>query len=965
MSRIAQWIWRRVDDVAYNWNCDRKRFWLTLALGINVLVAGSILQFGEPFGPSPAPDPNEPTKAWVQLAWLVISIGLSLLAGQMLAKKSDSPIQSDKPTTLTTRGSFTPWHVGIRRVGPVFCWAGDREIRKEKAGGGGKGGGDEPEVDVYYEAGWHVLGVGPMFALHQIVQGGSVIFQGPITAESHPSGTTVDLGKEGVFTIYWGEPDQPINSFLGNANRVTVSSRWPHACYVVWNKKRLADQSWNILDYVLERRPSWTGLSNSQSWYEPNTTLTGGSDTIIGGVSSAAEATGYVLVDGDRTSRYKPTFDVELTGGSGIDGTHEVLRSEIDLLQSGTPPYFVYTTRTRIFLQDGTLGLTGTGTVQVCEDDETDGANIAHTMGELLFADWPLGLQLDPNHIVESWDLNSLEDLGVEAETNGWRAAILGTQGETAEAMLGSMLQDHGTMLPIDTTSGDMLFQRIRFPAGSLVAFVEDIYADRFPEIETVHGEQPVDRLIFSFSDRTAQYGDMTISVDEDGQASYSEHQRARKVPIVSTTLFDTAAQLAELRSPEELAPGAQFRLDASREARDLLPGQPITAEGFDEVLRVISVEVDPLSERVQLKVIPDFYGVPLSDFVTGGGGVAPPPDSPEQDEAFFWAEIPEQLLGGLGNTQTVMVPRIRANSSVSFSSIYFSRDDVTYTLETQDTNVQTGGTLLSALASDGPTYVDQGPEYTELGPDNSNVADYSADLVSWGAGRQLAVIQSSAGSEICFVQKATITGGSTRRLDGLLRARYDSRKLDHPIGAVVYIIDSNAITDIQDALLEPAMDLFVKSQPGTSGGQVNLSAVGPFGNLIVGKGQVPIAPDYVNVRAPFKNSPAFQTGDDITISWAISSGTVSTGAGGQSSGSVTATPAISGSVQIELLTTGNVVQDTILVDPSLVADYIITNAALVAAFGSEPSAFNVRLTHIANGYSSPVSPTLTINRVA
>jgi len=963
MQQVAQWFWRRVDDVTYNWNCDRKSFWLKVALGVNVLVAGAILQFGEPFGPSPVPEPDAPQHAWVQLAWLVISIGLSLLAGQMLAKKSDSPIATDKPTTLSVRGSFTPWHVGIRRVGPVFCWAGDREIRKESQGGG-KGGGDAPEVDVYYEAGWHVLGMGPMFALHSIIQGGTTIFTGPITSESHPSGTSVDLGKEGVFTIYWGEPTQPTNTFLGNANRVSVTSRWPHACYVVWNKKRLAGQTWNILDYVLERRPSYTGLTSSQGWYEPNRTLTGGSDTIIGAVASATETTGYFQIDGDRTARYKPTFDIELTGTGLTNGTYEVLKSEIVQLTSGVFPYFIYSTNTRVFIQGGTLGATGAGTMQVWEEDETDGANIAHTIGELLFADWPLGLQLDPDHIVEKWDLDSLEDLGVEAEGLNWRAAILGTQGETAEAMLGSMLQDHGTMLPIDSATGKMLFQRIRFPAGALVAFVEDIYADRYPEIDTVHGEQPVDRLIFAFSDRENFYGDMTIAVDDDGQAGYAEHQRARKVPIVSTTLFDTAAQLAELRSPEELAPGAQFKLDASREARDLLPGQAITAEGFDEVLRVVEVSVDPLSERVELKVIPDFYGVPLSDFVTGGGGLPGAPEDPEQDEAFAWVEIPEQLLGtSFPATQYVMVPRIRANASTSFSTIHFSDDNVTYTVKGNDLNVQTGGTLNAALDADGPTFEAQSVEYTELGPDNSNVSDYSADLTSWGLGRQLAVIVSTAGTEICFLQKATITGGSTRRLDGLLRARYDTRKLAHPIGAAVYIIDSTSITEFSDGLLEPTLPLWVKSQPGTSGGQVNLSAVPPVGNALVGKGQVPIAPDYVHVKAPYPTVPAYETGDDITIGWAISTGIKNTGAGGQSAGVATGIAVIPGTVQIEFLTTGDVVQGTYSVDPSLVDTYTYTNAALQADFGSEPT-IKVRVTHIANGYSSPVSPSLTISKI-
>jgi len=963
MQRVAQWLWRRVDDVTYNWNCNRPRFWQKVALGASVLTAGCILQFGEP---SPEPGPDRPQVAWVQLAILVVSVGLSIIAGQMLADKSDSPLATDKPTTLSVRGSYTPWQVGIRRVGPVFCWAGDREIRKEEGEGGGKGGGDPPEVDVYYEAGWHVLGIGPIFALHSIIQAGETIFTGPISIESHPSGTTVDLGKEGVFTIYWGEPSQPTNSFLGNANRVGITSRWPHACYVVWNKKRLLGETWSILDYVTERRPSYTDLTESDGWYTPNNTLSGDPDTVVDVLASADEDTGYIQVDGDRSSTYRPTFGIELTGVGMPNGAYEVLRTEaVSVYVSGSPPYEKYGTQTRIFLQEGTLGATATGTVEARVDDESDGANIAHLMGELLFADWPLGLQLDPNHTAESWDLDSLEDLGVEAEAADWRASILGTQGETAEAMLGSMLQDHGTMLPIDTKTGKMLFQRVRFPTGILSAFVEDIYADRFPEIDTVHGEQPVDRLIFSFSDRENFYGDMTIAVDDDGQAGFSEHQRARKVPIVSTTLFSTAAKLAELRSPEELAPGAQYRLDASREARDLLPGQAITAEGFDEVLRVVEVSVDPLSERVELKVIPDFYGVPLSEFVTGQGGLPGTPRAPEIDEAFAYVEIPEQTLGSpFPATQYVIVPRIRNHDQISFSTIHFSADDTTYMVKGNDPNVQTGGTLLTALAADGPTYEAQSVDFTELGPDNAAVQDFSADLTSWGLGRQLAVLVSEAGTEICFLQKSTITGVSTRRLDGLLRARYDTRKLAHPVGTVVYIRSGfTSITEFTDGLLEPTLPLYVKSQPGTSAGQVNLSAVQNYGAALVGKGQVPIAPDYVHVKAPYPTVPAYEAGDDITIGWAISTGTPHTGAGGQSSGVITGIAEIPGSVQIEFLTTLDLVKRTVLVDPSATDTYAYSNADIIADFGFEAS-MHVRVRHVANGHVSPVSPTLTISKI-
>lgn len=955
-------VWR--DWWTYHWNCNKPAVLLRVGLISTCFLLAPLLDS--------APAQHEGTsfehqKAWIHLALLVVSIGLSLLAGKMLAPKNPSPIKDDKPTTLTTRGSYCNWFMGIRRVGPVFCWADDRSINKEKIEGGGKGG-DDPEAEIFYEAGWHVLGIGPVWALHKIIQSGKVIFEGPITADSHPSGTTVSLGKEGSFTIYWGEPDQPVNNFLGNANRVTISSRWPYICYIVWNKKRMGPSpQWPLLDYVLERRPATSLLTQSDGWYDPGLTLQSTSFAITDNLEDGDEQVGYLQIAGSHGNRFEPTTFVEISGNAIGSGTYEVLKSEVVTIGSESPslnPPTPPVTVTRIYLQGGTSGSDDQGSIQKYDEDLTDGANIAHVIADLLFAEFPQGLQIDPDHLVEKWDLESLEDLGVEAETDSWRASVLATEGETAEALFGAMLQDHGVMLPLSNTSGNIYFQRVRFPEGTLASLPQELLADNLPEIESMHGEKPVDRLIFTFSDRENQFGDMTIAVDDDGQASYMEHQRARKVPVVSTVLFRTAAQLSELRSGEELSQGAEFRIDAGREARNLMPGQAILVEGFDEVLRVLAVEIDPLSEKVQLKVIPDFYGARKSDFVTNQGGGPPELEDPELDEHFAWMEAPEQVLGGFPSTITVFVPRIRANSSISFASLHLSRDNTTYTLYGNDSYVQTGGVLETALPADGPTFEAQGPEYTEKGPDNSSLTqDLSSDLTNWGLGRQLCVIQSSAGIEICYLQRTTITGGDTRRLDGLLRARYDTRKLSHPIGARVYIFDRDLITPVQDVLLETGENLYVKTQPGTTAGQVDLSIVPGYGDTLVGKGQVPITPDYVHLRAPYRNVPAFKTGQNITLSWAVSTGSVSTGCGAQPAGTAIGPAEIPGTIQIELLTTGDVLQDTLGVAAD-VGEREITNAELVAAFGSEPSSFKVRIKHVANGATSNPSPSLTITRI-
>lgn len=883
-----------------------------------------------------------------------VSIGLSILAGYLLKKQIPSPVKDDKPTTLATRGSLSPWYVGIKPVGPVFVWSGwkkEREIRKEKVPGA-KGIGGSPESEVYYEPGVHVVGTGPHHALHSIrEQGGRVIFQGPITSESHPSGSTIDLGKEGTFRIFWGEVDQPVNSYLGNADRIGITSRWPHFCYVEWNKKRLGTSAiWPLLEYEMERRPSnhSTILPSSQGWYEPVQTLNGPTFSFTSHLSNAVETTGYLEVAGDQTQKIKPRTRVALLGNGLANGDYEVLNATSVLVVIGTSPngFDVKTPRTRVFLQGGTLGANSAGTMQLYTADKSDGANPAHAIAELLFAPAPLGLGISPDGEVEEWDTNSLDALGEEAEDNNWRGSIGSQDGDDAESILGAWMQDFGTFLTIDSTSGKMRFVPIREPSGTLPNIDAGIFADKPPEITTDHGEFPVTRTIYQFSDREHNFSTMTFSVNDAGQATYEEFESAQRVSINSTTHFATASDLAELRSPEELSHRASHILQVSRAARTLMPGQAVLCDQFEEVLRVIGVKTDPLSEAVEVEVMPDFYGAERTDFVHAVNAGGPETQDPEQD-TFAWVEIPEHLSPG---QMSLFVPRIRANTAMAGSYIHLSRDDTSYTLWGTETSIQTGGTLDAALAASGPVYLAQGPVYTEIGDDNGTIQDLSADLTNWGLGRQLAIIVSSAGVEVCFVQKATIVSATQRRLDGLLRARYDTRRLSHPSGAVVYVVNAQSLSAIQDALLEPGEDLFVKSQGFASTGGIDLASVPPFGELLRGKGLVPIDPDYLHVRAPYRGAPCYATGDDVTVAVALSTATsLSTGAGYQSAGAAVGEPEIPGTVVFELRTLADAIVDT---RSSSALEQTWTNSQLVSALGSEVG-FKVRCYHAAGGYVS------------
>lgn len=186
-------------------------------------------------------------------------IGLSLLSEALREDETPEFTFDDTPTTLAQRGGFIPLVLGRRRVGPVFAWAGDRVVIKEggSSGKGSSGGGASsgpPIQNVYHEAAWHILCVGPAEKLHQIYRNGEGQLPAPIDRVGTPSGSTVAT-PFGSFQIFWGECDQPLNGFLGAFDRVDVTSRWPHHCYVVWSQYRLSTTPrWPQVEYEIEVR---------------------------------------------------------------------------------------------------------------------------------------------------------------------------------------------------------------------------------------------------------------------------------------------------------------------------------------------------------------------------------------------------------------------------------------------------------------------------------------------------------------------------------------------------------------------------------------------------------------------------------------------------------------------------------------------------------------------------------------
>jgi hypothetical protein len=295
-------------------------------------------------------------------------------------------------------------------------------------------------------------------------------------------------------------------------------------------------------------------------------------------------------------------------------------------------------------------------------------------------------------------------------------------------------------------------------------------------------------------------------------------------------------------------------------------------------------------------------------------------------------------------------------------SDMHISRDDISYVLKGTFIDPYTGGVSTTALAAGDDSLLEIGPTITAYGPDIATVLDLTADETNWKLGRQLAVISSDVGGvEICFLRNLESLGGGLYRLRGLVRARYDTRRAAHAIGAKVFIFTLPDQSDvIFDPLITPNEDLYVKSQPSGSGGQVPLSNIAPEATVLAGKGVTPMAPEGLRATAPRHMVPAYMTGEDVTVEWNYQSTLAAgTGAGMQGYGNAHGNAAVDGAFEVLVTTTGDV---TVQTTTQTTTVFTLTNAQIVALLGSEVS-FKIKVRSTRGGYLS-TQTSLTITKL-
>jgi len=897
----------------------------------------------------------------VTLVGVVVSVGLSILAGYLLRKKQKGLLRDDKPTTLTLRGARTNYVTGLSRVGPIFAFAGARVTAKERPKGG-KGSvfsSLSPKQTVYYEDGWHILAVGPGYALTGITENGELIFDGPITKDSHPSGTLVDLGAVGSFRMWWGEERQDVNTFLADASRVGISSRWPYFLYIEWRKKRLGSQTtWPLLTYDLHVKPNAAACAaaglTGDGYFEPTQSLTGGVRAIFS-VTNGVPGTAKFTMIGDFTNEFRPSWKFRLTGNAIPDQDFVALRAFAYLFEISPPipPYIkgVYQIRTDVFPTTTLSGATAAGNLQGYTPAKDDGYNPAHLFAHALFAEAPMGQARS----TKFYDLVSLQAAATLWQTEGLRCRLLGTEATTFEKIIGGLMLDAGVMMPVDQNTGLIRWvpQRETTYGPSVPFLPEQLIATDGIELERRLSGLFADEVAFVFENREYEYREDPILFSNDGSTARGKHANTRTANVESTVHFDTAYKIARRRAAEDLSPNSHFGIDALRGVRTLIVGTVIEIEGVDTLVRVTSLLPQEKTEQCRLEGFADNYGAkPNSQNLTKFGNGEEPQRAVE-DPIVIPVEVPEFALDST-NTPTVIVPRVRAHSGIRGADIYLSGDQNSYDLLGFDDDHAQGGTLLQALPGpEGFQFIETGPTFTIAGPDVALALDLTGDEENWKLGRQVCVVD----DEVMFLRNVEILSPTTARLRGLIRSRYDTAQVSHSVGAKLAIFERESVFAIQDPLLLPDRMVSIKAVPFAASA-MSVASVTPHDLPLYGKGIKPPPPGKPTTT---KITEAYVTGESITFRWGYKSPRAKgTGAGLFGAGAPVLAADPEGDFVLEILDASLVLKRTV-VQPG--TTYAYANADLISDFGSEPASYRVRVSQRRAGYTSSPSPVLTITK--
>jgi hypothetical protein len=372
-----------------------------------------------------------------------------------------------------------------------------------------------------------------------------------------------------------------------------------------------------------------------------------------------------------------------------------------------------------------------------------------------------------------------------------------------------------------------------------------------------------------------------------------------------------------------------------------MYPGQRFRLEGSVPLYILTSVSLKPEEGYAEISAIQDIYGLDSRSSATIGAGEFDL-DSAEPDPAITFIESNRyQNLDQL----SAFLFRVRDSKAISEATLLVSLDGATYTDLGADSMIALGGTLNSPLYGDTALSLQEdGPVVTLVGDDLDSVSNYTGAEAEWRTGYQLCIID----NEFMFLRNITILSSTTYQLNGIIRGRFGSRKVEHPAGSNVFIFDQKFFVPKTGDFLAAGNTVYIKTLPQTWNDVIDVSAATTASLTMKGSGYRPMSPENLNST---DNCLCWSTGNDLSLKWSFRNASEkASGAGFQAAGTAIQPVSPEGTFTLWIYD-GTTLKRTV----SLLTDnsYTYTNANMVSDFGSEPSEIIIRVVNTLNGLES------------
>ena len=461
----------------------------------------------------------------------------------------------------------------------------------------------------YFESSWHVLACGPVMMINGIWENGKKV-AGPIYSDATPSGSTVSIGENSSFKVYWGFSDvfNSAPSTHGNCSSSNPAhedpilrnfcqtglpedgkqSCWPNVCSVVWQTRRLGVY------------PRWPQVE-----YDIYSESSGGAQA------------------------YACGFDIEDSGYS-----------------------------------DG--GCSGNGP----DTSECWGVNPAVSLFKILTGPYPTGLSIPG----EWMDYHLFQEAAEYIRSNElWNSNILIQAGHKYHRVIGELLTDMGALLiERDGLIGPKIIRKGMDSDEPIPLLTGDILRPPLDEVARSHISSMNESIQFKYHQRSLNYRQNTIDIDNQESVADGEFRRkTTSAEMATVTSWYSATVVANRRSYESMVSGSTLTVSGDRGLRNLRPGELVDVANLGKY-RITTMTPDFDSIGVKLELTLDPYSVgEITPWSPDDTTVEPPVITADPDiSQDFLAKDMSAILGP--DKYFVFPFLIRAHQAMTNHSVYF-----------------------------------------------------------------------------------------------------------------------------------------------------------------------------------------------------------------------------------------------------------------------------------------------------